>query len=52
MLDLPSKISFSGPVPRYFLRNELLTGKSKKDKNFRTYGMRHEKNFGDNFKFL
>ena len=33
------------------VRNELLTGESKIDKNFRT-GMRHEKNFGNNFKFL
>ena len=36
----------------YFLRNELLTGESKIDKNFITYRMRHEKNFGYNFKFL
>ena len=37
---------------RYFLRNEPLTGEYKIDINIRTYGMRHEKNCGNNFKFL
>ena len=36
----------------YCLGNKVFTGESKPDKNFRTYRMEHEKNFGTNFKFL
>ena len=39
-------------VQVYFLRNQLLTGESKPDKNYRPYRMEHEKNFGANSNFL
>ena len=51
-LEAETTRAIIGYAQGYFLRNELLTGESKMDKNFRTYRLRDGKNFGNTFKFL